>query len=281
MHALKPAELPAHPDLASQQSGGTQPELAALVANILAEAETFMTSFLPTKFKVKSNAKQSPPSTASVELLSHELNAVLPPTGDGKKGETVAETWFARTSVHENAAKSGTASWQEFDAGLRQDHSQREMDYTPDVHDANLVLDWATQLAAQQRAVGGWEDVQVQIREMLHHIPPPLNNRSFSVLVVTARQDRRFLVVQIPVDLSGVSNAKYVDAPKVTEGIYVSIERGELLEGDAKVKWQMATASDARGSLPMWVQKTGVASAVVKDVGLFIDWCSKTRSSTA
>ena len=34
----------------------------------------------------------------------------------------------------------------------------------------------------------------------------------------------------------------------------------------------MATASDAKGWLPMWVQKLGVPGAVVKDVGLFIRW---------
>ena len=34
----------------------------------------------------------------------------------------------------------------------------------------------------------------------------------------------------------------------------------------------MTTASDAKGWLPMWVQKLGVPGAVVKDVGLFMKW---------
>ncbi len=41
---------------------------------------------------------------------------------------------------------------------------------------------------------------------------------------------------------------------------------------DQNVEWVMATASDAKGWLPMWVQKLGVPGAVVKDVGLFIRW---------
>ena len=34
----------------------------------------------------------------------------------------------------------------------------------------------------------------------------------------------------------------------------------------------MATASDANGWLPMWVQKLGIPGAIVKDVGYFMKW---------
>ena len=61
--------------------------------------------------------------------------------------------------------------------------------------------------------------------------------------------------------------------------MYCSIERGELVEDGTRIQWQMATASDAKGSLPMWAQKMGIPGAVVKDVGLFIDWCAKRRHS--
>ena len=46
---------------------------------------------------------------------------------------------------------------------------------------------------------------------------------------------------------------------------------------DQNIEWVMATASDAKGWLPMWAQKMGVPSAVVKDVGLFIRWVQKKR----
>ena len=46
---------------------------------------------------------------------------------------------------------------------------------------------------------------------------------------------------------------------------------------DQNIEWIMATASDAKGWLPMWMQKMGVPSAVVKDVGLFIEWAHKKR----
>jgi hypothetical protein len=130
--------------------------------------------------------------------------------------------------------------------------------------------------------------------EMAHHIPPPLNNRAFPVLVVTARSagpdHPSFLVVQIPVDITKLNTALYsthsnrqigdsADKRKpVTLGQYVSIEHCTMVE-DLKIKWQMATASDAKGNLPMFVQKMGVPGAVLKDVGLFIDWTVKRRTA--
>jgi hypothetical protein len=43
-------------------------------------------------------------------------------------------------------------------------------------------------------------------------------------------------------------------------------------EAAAEIEWIMATASDAKGVLPMWIQKTSVPSAVAKDVGYFLKW---------
>jgi len=127
---------------------------------------------------------------------------------------------------------------------------------------------------------------------MAHHIPPPLDNRAFPVLVVTARSagpdHPSFLVVQIPVDITKLDKALYSTHKNkqagdnsekkkpVTLGQYVSIERCAMVE-NFDVKWQMATASDAKGNLPMWAQKMGIPSAIIKDVGLFIDWNAKRR----
>ncbi|KAK3062346.1 hypothetical protein LTR53_019414, partial [Teratosphaeriaceae sp. CCFEE 6253] len=154
-----------------------------------------MTGYLPQTFRVKGSNKTSPPAAAPVELLSHDITAleitrdVRTPGVDGR-----AETWFARTSVHENAAKEGTASWEEFDRGLRADHSQHEMEYTPDVKDAHTVLRWDEDLEAVERKIGAWEDVDMSIVEMLHNIPPPLNNRVFPELIITAKKAEMFMV---------------------------------------------------------------------------------------
>lgn len=283
-----PSELPSHPSFTSLDT-----DIAKYAADVLAEAEAFMTAYLPTTFK-EPRDKPSPPSTASVALQSHEINSKdIPSEVRTAGGGAVAENWFARTSVHENAAKEGTMSWEECDLGLRKDHSVHEMEYTPDVKDAHLALDWSSEFEKSGRRIdGGWEDVQAGVWEMLHHIPPPLNQRVFSVLVITAKRSqptKEFMVVQIPVTTKGLPleaeghspGVKYYDVPKVTAGKYVSIEKGEVLEEGKNVKWQMATASDAGGNLPMWAQKMGVPGAVVKDVGLFIDWIAKRRQGKA
>ncbi|EMD00543.1 hypothetical protein BAUCODRAFT_118302 [Baudoinia panamericana UAMH 10762] len=283
LRVLNASELPTHADIAPQQSSGTPPELGSFLLAVLNEAESFMTAYLPARFKTKSTDKQSLPSIAPVELLSHEINAADIPKEVRSAGSgATAESWFARVSIHESAAKEGTASWEEFDQGLRADHSKHEMEYTPDVQDAHKVLDWDSAIERSNRKVDAWADVSMSIMEMVHHIPPPLNDRVFSVLVVTAKQAEEIIVVQIPVDTAGMAGAKYnTKSSKLQSGIYVSIEHGQLIDGGAKVKWQMATASDAKGILPMWAQKMGVPGAVIKDVGLFIGWCAKRRVGEA
>jgi len=47
------------------------------------------------------------------------------------------------------------------------------------------------------------------------------------------------------------------------------------------VEWIMATASDAKGNLPMAVQKLGVPGAIVNDVGFFMKWIAEKRASAA
>ncbi|KAK0362769.1 hypothetical protein LTR91_020960 [Friedmanniomyces endolithicus] len=284
MRHLQASELPAHPAIAPLQSSGTPPNLHQFLVEVLEEAEAFMIGYLPLKFKVKSSSKSSPPATASVELLTHEINAAdIPKEARTAGAGSAVETWFARTSVHENAAKEGTASWEEFDRGLRADHSQHEMEYTPDVQDAHLLLSWHEAMDSFGQRVGTWEDVGMSVVEMVHHIPPPLNDRVFPELVITARKAGELLVVQIPVEIKGMQGAAYNSnkTRKLQDGMYCSIERAELLDGGANVKWQMATASDAKGILPMWMQKMGVPGAVVKDVGLFIGWTGKKRQGKA
>ncbi|KAI4716070.1 hypothetical protein E4T48_07723 [Aureobasidium sp. EXF-10727] len=287
LRALTPSQLPAHPDLAALQAGAPAlPDLETFIISILTEASTFMTDYLPNNFAIKDRSKKSPPAKATIQLLAHEISAhQLGPNAHD-------EAWFARTSLHENKKELGTANWDEFEAGILDDHSLHESQYTPDVFDAHKVLSWDPKLAEKQAKVGNWVKVGLNIFEMGHHIPPPLDNRAFPVLVITARsvgpKDPSFLVVQIPVDITKLDKAMYSTQKNklagdtaekkkpVTLGQYVSIERCTMVE-DINVKWQMATASDAKGNLPMWAQKMGIPAAIIKDVGLFIDWNDKKR----
>lgn len=282
MRPLPVSQLPSHPKLSSHQSNAS--DIHTFARDALQEAQTFMTAYMPSRFTTKSTEKRSEPAKAPISLLAHEIKASDLPReiGDalqdsnGPGGTT--ENWFARVSLHDNKEEQGTASWDELDFALRVDHSQHEKDYTPDVMDAHQVLDYSSELSLHgNRVEGGWEDVTASVMQMRHHIPPPLQNRVFTVLVITAKRRHEFITVQIPVETRHLPGTKYEGDGKVTMGMYVSVERGDLVEEERKTRWEMATASDAGGRLPMWAQKLGTPGAVVKDVGLVVKWLADRR----
>lgn len=313
-------ELPAHPALESvlstpsehtksavsspSQAGkvdsSERPNLISFMEEVLDQATIFVDDTLPATFKER-GLKKSAPATAKVRLLSRNIsmaeiqavpwiNSSIP--RNWSNGKKPAEAWFARRSRHANFSSEGTADLDEFDYGLRHDHSKHEQQYTPDVFDSYKVLDWSEQIGtaiANGSAIDNCRDLSMSIHEMGHELPAMLSNRVFPVLVVTAKRGKHsFVVVQIPVDISGLTVAMYSNGRNLHEGdsplkrkrpvlgVYTSIERCQMLP-DQNIEWVMATASDAKGWLPMWAQKMGVPSAVVKDVGLFIGWVKTKR----
>ncbi|KAL8836543.1 MAG: hypothetical protein Q9170_002863 [Blastenia crenularia] len=128
--------------------------LRPFIKAILDEAVTFVDSSLPATFKATSE-KSSPPAVAKVQLLKREitgselsevpwLESKIPRNRPNDLG-IASEAWFARRSRHANRQDKGTASFSEFDYGLRVSHSEHEGEYTPDVFDTFKVLDWAIQ----------------------------------------------------------------------------------------------------------------------------------------
>jgi hypothetical protein len=114
-----------------------------------------------------------------------------------------------------------------------------------------------------------------------------------------------FFTVQIPLH-SEASSTPQALHQKITASIpkraifanYASVERIELIpaaqstdqpsaeqqsQPQSRIKWTMATTSDAGGSIPQWVQRSwalgGVPRAVVADVGLFIGWTTRRRQA--
>jgi hypothetical protein len=321
MHPLPPSSLPAHPTLAPYQTN--PPPASSFIKRALDEGLALATDDLANHFTSVSKTKTSPPATANVELLTRSIPASSLPAHVKGSGDSSAkgEAWFARRSIHEDKASAGSASWEEFQQGLSgKEHSVHESDYTPEVYDAVKVIEWAD----EEVKVDGYENVGLQSKltiwarvarfavvektitliraapvwEMCHHIPPPLSNRIFAVVVVTAHTSNRdaFLVVQVPAELSGVKEAMYSNGRHKTEGNnaakkkpvtvgqYTSVEYVKVVESKEEGKnreiiWEMATASDARGTLPMAIQKLALPGAVVKDVGWFIDWTGKRRKA--
>ncbi|KAL9603369.1 MAG: hypothetical protein Q9219_001231 [cf. Caloplaca sp. 3 TL-2023] len=281
-----------------------RPNIGPFIKAVLDEAVAFIDTSLPATFKQRSK-KSSAPATAKVQLLEREITGPeLAEVSwlDGKiprympaDVEKSGETWFARRSRHANRQAKGTARFSEFDYGLRVSHSEHEGEYTPDVFDVYKVLDWAVEddSTEEESNYADYKNITMGIFEMCHKLPFPLSPRVFSVLVITAKTGAQdFVVVQLPIDIESLPEAFYSNGRNVKEGdsslkrrkpilgIYTSIERC-VLTADNEIEWTMATASDAKGWLPMWAQKMGVPGAVIKDVGFLMNWIHENRAKTA
>jgi hypothetical protein len=219
---------------------------------------------------------------------------------------SAGEHWFARKSVHKDLSSKdpqapGNASWKEFVFGLRDYHSKHEQDFTPNLYDAHSVCDWNDEvktLESQSKLLGRsdrkYSCATMSIFEMCHATPFPTNARCFSVLVATASlNENEFVAVTVPVNLgTSVASSMYSSGRNLKEGktsqqrksvvmgIYAAVETVKRrpregaehgVEGQ-EVEWIMATASDAKGNLPMFVQKMSVPGLLPKDVSYFMKW---------
>lgn len=310
-------ELPAHSSLpAPTSSATTRPDLLKFLLAILDEGGAFLAPQAVAATFSRAGTKSAPPSDASVEVLKRSIPpsrlSQIPwsssPIVRQKPSSLEPEHWFARRSVHKNVGSKetkGSASWEEFVYGLRDNHSQHECDFTPTLYDAHHVLDWNDEIKKLENE-GKFEgryssvgmgskympDVHVDpsncvdlVYEMCHAIPPPLQPRCFPVLVLTASTSpTSFIAVTVPVNLSSLASAFYTSGKNVREGadaqqrrtpvlgVYTAVETVRILDDSGDIEWTMATASDAKGVLPMWVQKLSLPGAIPKDVSYFMDW---------
>lgn len=127
--------LPAHPSLPTDPA---RPDLEKYASTALHEATSLLHS-LPTTFTKDPKPRPSPPSAAKVTLLRGWRN---PPAQEGPSAKATSEFWVARQSEHVDSTAPGTASWSEFEAGLRTDHAEHEMEYTPSVAGVERLLEW-------------------------------------------------------------------------------------------------------------------------------------------
>ncbi|KAI1118828.1 hypothetical protein F5Y14DRAFT_181762 [Nemania sp. NC0429] len=269
-------------------------ELKPFVTSILKEALPFIDSAAPkvspdTKKLWKSKgAKSSPESTAKVEVLERvisakELQAVA--SKHGVKAEFDEETWAARLSVHEDVAKKGTASWDEFDRSFRLEHGKTEMAFTPNVIGANEAQRWDCAGIELEEAGQSWDSFSLVVEEMRHKVGRPvLKDRTFPVLQLSCAVKEstgapEFVIVSIPVPDFATSDKASLSKEKGAQiALYVSIERIRKLE-DGKIEWLLGTASDAAGVLPLWIQDIALLGIVWKDVPLFLGWIAKERGN--
>ncbi|KAL1861457.1 hypothetical protein Daus18300_008851 [Diaporthe australafricana] len=255
-----------------------------------------------TLWKAK-GTKSFPESAAKIDLSERVVGGGS--AKDGPQPPPPPETWACRRSVHADEAHKGTASWAEFADCMRDRHAETEDAFTPTVlaHRAAVTWDAAAAATAPTVEVDGvtWGRFGLSLLEMKHKIPPPLKPRVFPVLQLVAsavpgggdgggagaqqQQRDEFVVVSVTVpDLATgpLKESASLSAEKgVVVGAYVSVERVRRLprqgEDNGKIEWVMATASDAKGILPMFLQTKAVPGQIAKDVGMFLGWIDKER----
>ncbi len=134
------------------------------------------------------------------------------------------------------------------------------------------------------------------MEEMRHKIGKPLKDRTFPVLQMTCsamardqdaesdaaatqrNEKAEFLVVSVTVaDFDRAPGAELSKAKGTVLAAYASVERIRRLPDTGDIEWLMATASDARGVLPQWVQHMAVPGQIAKDVPLFLSWIARER----
>lgn len=324
--------LPPHSSFggSNDQRAQSRPDLLTFTLTTLDQGRALV---LPKDFNLvfKSHSwKPSPPSNNEVEILSAEVpsstiqnsipwaSATAPRPKPHKSHD---EYWYARRSYHHNLSVKrnapGTASFNEFIFGLRDQKSEREKQFTTDLYDAHHICDWTEELQplianANQHRDGSptsprYTHVTMRIYEMCHKLPSPAAPRCFPVLVLTASvSNDEFIAVTLPVNISTFPGAFYSNGRNhkeghdhqtrkgVTIGSYVAVERvhkypstrehakdakGQSIgrehsraDSGEEIEWVMATASHAKGNIPMAMQRMGVPGAIAKDVGLFLKW---------
>lgn len=280
-------------------------DLAPFLISLLQEAVPFIDSAAPRDgsaawraWKAK-GTKSYGASTAKVELLERvvpaselELVAARASRDDGRLGKhkSKAETWVCRRSVHADAAAPGTAAWAEFHDCFKDRHAETEEAFTPAVVAAREAQRWACDGVEVEEGGETWGRFTLRVEEMRHNVGPPLNDRVFPVLQMTCEAvggsgegKREFIVASVPVvDFETADTAFHAKDKGIVLARYVSVERiRKLPDADGGIEWVMATASDAAGVLPMWVQTLAVPGQIAKDVPLFLGWIAKERAGPA
>ncbi|KAH8792517.1 hypothetical protein BGZ57DRAFT_750502 [Hyaloscypha finlandica] len=264
----------------SDGSGVTAaPTLKAFITSVLSESIPF--------WKVKGSSKKFPNSEAPVHLYEKTVSGKDLDKVEGMSqfsADRKDETWFCRRSCHRNSTEKRTASWAEFVHSFKEHHAQSEEAFTPTVIGAREAMRWDASGIDVQVHGGHWTNITVAVEEMKHKInPKPLKNRTFPVVQVAAMLEgnEEFLVVSIPLnDFDKSPYAEFARDKSLVTAAYTSIERIRVLPSNGDVEWIMATASDAGGVLPQWMQNLAVPGAIAKDVELFLSWIPRQRGES-
>ncbi|OJD23087.1 hypothetical protein ACJ73_05561 [Blastomyces percursus] len=298
---LPPSEIPAHESipypLPPSTDGGnpdSRPPLSLFLQATLTQAREFLTATVPGKsFAVDPKLRDSPPSSAQVQVSSGAIKYTRL-TSKSPAAADKEDKWFARRTVLENRPAKGTASFQEFVQGLKDDHLRNEMEYEPNITAVEDIAKWD---CSGVEVEGGWSGVGASLSLVTHTFQPAnlISPRVFLAMVITAftppefseststTQPSGFINIQLPIHFSAIPPS--LSLPKnAVRGKYVSAERVRILPhasdsaAPGKIEWVMATSSKAGGWIPGFLQHSAVPDAIARDVGLFLKWTDEQRA---
>lgn len=289
---VEPVNAPSSTEKYSDGSGATAaPNLTTFITKVLTESIPFIDGVAPksggaSTWKSKGSPKKYASSEAPVHLYEYMVSGKDLDKVEGMSqfsADRKDETWFCRRSCHRNAGEKGTASWEEFTHSFKEHHAETEDAFTPTVIGARQAMSWNTNGIEVNVHGGKWTNITVVLEEMKHKIDPkPLKNRTFPVLQLSATLAgvQEFLVVSIPInDFNKSPYAEYARDKSLVMAAYASVERIRVVPANGEIEWIMATASDAGGVLPQWMQNLAVPGAVAKDVEMFLSWIPSQRTS--
>ncbi|KAM3066837.1 hypothetical protein ACMFMG_006986 [Clarireedia jacksonii] len=276
------ADSPAGDNPSRPESSIPSMTLDTFIKNALTESIPFIDGVAPKDgskptWKLKGSPKKFDSSEASVQLYEYTVSGKDLDKVEGMSNYSADrkdETWFCRRSCHKNEAAKGTATWEEFKHSFKEHHAETEDAFTPTVIGARQAMTWDTSGLEIEIAGARWNHITMVVEEMKHKIDPkPLKNRTFPVVQIAASLEGidEFLVISIPLnDFKKSPYAEYALDKSLVVASYVSVERVRILPDTGDIEWIMATASDAGGVLPQWMQNLAVPSAVAKDVEIVI-----------
>ncbi|OAX80009.1 hypothetical protein ACJ72_05669, partial [Emergomyces africanus] len=155
-----PADIPAHPSIPNPfppsthgETADSHPPLPLFVQAALTQAREFITTTIPGKsFIADPKLRSSPPSSGQVQVSSGTIKHTGL-TGKGAAADAKEDKWFARRTVLENRAVRGSASFQEFVDGLKDNHLLNEIEYEPKISAVDDIAKWD---CSGVEGEGGW-----------------------------------------------------------------------------------------------------------------------------
>ncbi|CZT49643.1 uncharacterized protein RSE6_10521 [Rhynchosporium secalis] len=277
---------------AGSASTTTAPRLQTFIQKTIEESVPFIDGVAPKNdganvtWKLKGSPRTYDSSEAPVQVYERVVRGKDLDKLEGMSqfsADRRDETWFCRRSSHRNAPEPKTASWKEFVRCFKEHHAESEHAFTPTVIGDRQAMSWDTSGIEVEVRGERWAGITVVVEEMKHRIDPkPLSNRVFTVVQIIAALSgtSEFLVISIPITDFGKSPyADFAKDKSLVAGAYASVERIRILPSNGEIEWIMATASDAGGLIPQWVQNLAVPAAVAKDVDFFMSWIPSQRTN--